>query len=168
MSLCVEEIVEAGVSEVSACHLKLSSGCCFFNRSSSEVLLFKKLICQTFTNMALQWTDSVHVAEVFLLFYFTLQPLQCKLNPKTKTIFTKNTFCLYSSECGCCACIISPASESPQSLVLGRIVEGHGKHYITLDGPVRLFIWATQQNEECRAHRRLSQALMSLWLSYWF
>lgn len=67
---------------------------------------------------------------------------------------------MYSSECGCCACIISPAGESPQSLVLGHIVEGHGKHYITLDGPVRLFIWATQQNEECRAHHRLSQALM--------
>lgn len=44
-------------------------------------------------------------------------------------------------------CIISPASESALSVVLGHIVEGHGKHCITLDGSVRLFIWATQKCE---------------------
>lgn len=44
--------------------------------------------------------------------------------------------------------VISPATNSPQSLFLGHSVEGHGKHYIIPDGPVRLFIWATHQTEE--------------------
>lgn len=61
--------------------------------------------------------------------------------------------------------VISPATNSPQSLVLGHSVEGHGKHNITPHGPVRLFIWATHQTEEVGP---ITQALMlSLWFSLW-